>query len=170
MPPLEEWSRVAAELLDGLGAQWVLAGALAAQQYRIDMRQTTDVDVLARSVVGLREACEARGYTVKERGASGDDDPYLYFVRGRAGGPDIKIDVIVAETPYQEEAIDRGLARHVLTVEDVIIHKLLAWRARDQDDIRSILAAGHEPDETYVAYWATEWGVEDRWHEAQTWR
>lgn len=37
-----------------------------------------------------------------------------------------------------ERAVD-----HVLTAEDVIIHKLIAWRPRDRDDIAAILDAGY---------------------------
>ena len=45
---------------------------------------------------------------------------------------------------YQRVALRRSVD-HVLTAEDVIVHKLIAWRLRDRDDIRSILeAAGAE--------------------------
>jgi hypothetical protein len=58
----------------------------------------------------------------------------------------------------------------VLTVEDVLVHKLIAWRARDRDDVRSILWTGLVFDRDYVDHWATEWMVEDRWREALSWR
>ena len=51
----------------------------------------------------------------------------------------------------------------MLTVEDVIVHKLLADRARDRDDIASILATGRSFDEDYVRRWAAVWGVGERW-------
>ena len=80
---------------------------------------------------------------------------------------DGQVDLIVATTEYQERALERA-RDHVLTVEDVFIHKLIAWRPRDQDDIRSILSTGIAYDAEYVNHWAREWGVEDRWREALT--
>ena len=44
-----------------------------------------------------------------------------------------------------------------------MIHKLLARRPRDRDDVASILEARHDLDEGYIVRWATEWGVADRW-------
>ena len=52
-------------------------------------------------------------------------------------------------------------------VEDVLIHKLLAWRPRDRDDVRSILSVGHALDERYIERWADDWQVIDRWRAAQ---
>ncbi len=89
-----------------------------------------------------------------------DGEPYAFFVRG----DDMKADVLVAETRYQEGAIARSL-RTFLTIEDVLVHKLIAWRAKDQDDIRSILQAGQPYDVAYVERWAKEWAVLDRWAE-----
>jgi hypothetical protein len=76
-----------------------------------------------------------------------------------------RVDFIIPTVAYQELAIDRARG-HVLTVEDVLIQKLLAWRARDRDDVRSILAAGHELDTAYIEEWTTFWDVSDRWREA----
>jgi hypothetical protein len=52
-------------------------------------------------------------------------------------------------------------------LEDVIIHKLLAWRSRDRDDIASIFAGGTELDEGYIDGWVDAWEVRDRWEEAR---
>jgi hypothetical protein len=79
------------------------------------------------------------------------------------------VDLIIAGTPYQSLAIERAVD-HVLTVEDVLVHKLIAWRPRDQDDVRSILSTGLAFDEAYVGHWVGQWGVDDRWREAQAWR
>jgi hypothetical protein len=49
------------------------------------------------------------------------------------------------------------------TVEDVIIHKLIAGRPRDLDDIRSILSTDRELDESYILENARQWDVIDRW-------
>ena len=92
-----------------------------------------------------------------------EDDGEPHLIRARRS--DGLADLIVATTAYQQLALDRA-QDHVLTVEDVFIHKLIAWRPRDQDDIQSILSTGVSYDIDYVNYWASEWGVEDRWREA----
>lgn len=75
------------------------------------------------------------------------------FIRARLGGA--SVDLIVAGTEYQRLAIRRGVGG-VLTVEDVLVHKLIAWRPKDRDDIRSIFSAGHEVNRGYVDHWAHE--------------
>jgi hypothetical protein len=77
------------------------------------------------------------------------------------------VDLVMATTEYQRIAVERAID-HVLTVEDVFVHKLIAWRPRDQDDISSILSTRLAFDEEYVERWAREWGVEDRWREARS--
>lgn len=55
----------------------------------------------------------------------------------------------------------------MITVEDVIVQKLIAWRPRDRNDIASILEGGHHLDEQYIERRAVEWEVLDRWHQAR---
>ncbi len=158
--PSDYWTEWAARLAD-LGVEAKLIGALAASLYRVTPRATTDVDFLARSLDGIADALREEGFDV-EAVSDEDGDPYLLFIRGEG----VRIDVLLAETEYQREALDRATGP-AITVEDVIIHKLLAWRTRDRDDISSILAAGHDLDEGYIERWAAAWDVADRWQEAR---
>jgi hypothetical protein len=161
VPEPSDYSAEIAEKLAGLGIEARLIGALAALRYRRVPRMTTDVDFLAGSLGGIAEAMEADGYEVRvERDADGD--PYALFIRGDGR----RIDVLLAETEYQREALRRATT-DVITVEDVIIHKLLAWRARDVDDITDILSTGIALDEEYIERWAATWDVADRWAEAR---
>lgn len=64
-------------------------------------------------------------------------------------------------TDYQKEALRRAVD-HVLTVEDVIVHKIIAWRPRDRSDIQSIVDAEHQIDWAYVGRWAEAFGVSER--------
>ena len=121
---------------------------------------TTDADLLIRSSEGVADAFRGEGYEVIESADVGES-PHLLAVRGRG----IRADLLVALTPYQHDALDRAVG-NVLTAEDVIIHKLLAWRARDRDDIDSILASETPLDGDYVRRVASEWQVEDRWQES----
>ena len=163
MPPLDEWLAEARAILERLGAEPVVIGAIAALRYRQTPRATTDVDLLTKHVRGVREAFESDGYSVQEASDPGGE-PFLLIAEKESA----RIHIMVAETPYQQEAMRRAVGGF-LAVEDVIIHKLIAWRARDQDDIRSILAAGHDLDQSHVARWAEQWEVTDRWNEARSW-
>ena len=51
--------------------------------------------------------------------------------------------------------------------EDVLVHKLIAWSEKDQDDIESILSARPTFDQGDVGRWAELWQVAERFSEAQ---
>jgi hypothetical protein len=159
------WLGPIAELLDELEVRWVLAGALAADRYRAEPRYTTDLDLLITWSDAIPGALESFDYDVRTMADPGSH-PHLLMLRSSRE----RIDLIVAVVPYQELAIERGVAEHVLAIEDVVVHKLIAWRRKDRDDIRSILEAGHSLDEAYIAEWVGAWEVTDRWAEAQSWR
>lgn len=63
---------------------------------------------------------------------------------------------------YQSVALDRAVDNW-LSIEDVLVHKLIAGRARDREDVLSILATTPEFDEEYVADWAAAWEVAHLW-------
>lgn len=151
----------AAEILGRLGGRWAFVGAVAALRYRTTPRLTTDVDVLAEPVPGLPDAFEAAGYDVTVL-AEEAEDPHLVLVRGQGD----QIDILLSVVDYQRVALDRAVD-HVITAEDVIVHKLIAWRPRDRNDIASILEAALPLDEGYIAHWAAEWDVLDRWQQAR---
>ena len=158
--PADYWTDFARRL-ERLGIEARLIGALAAQLYRAVPRSTTDVDFLARSLDGLAADVTADGYECQ---VMTDDEgrDYALFIRGHGQ----RIDVLLAETEYQRTALDRATGP-AITAEDVVVHKLLAWRARDRDDIEQILVAALDLDVGYIDHWAAVWGVEDRWVEAR---
>lgn len=158
------WLGSVTDALDDLGVGWVLAGALAADRYRTGPRFTADLDLLVEWDDRLPDALDGLGYDVRTMADPGEH-PHLL----RLASATERIDLLVAVVEYQRLAIQRGLADHVLTVEDVIVHKLIAWRLKDRDDIASILAGGPDLDADYVAEWAAAWEVADRWAEARAW-
>lgn len=123
---------------------------------------TTDVDFLTVWDPRMPHELERLGFNL--RISADEGEPHLI----QAHGPRGNVDLILAGTEYQREAIARAVD-HVITREDVLIHKLIAWRLRDKDDIRAILEAGGPIDLDYMRRWARVWDVEDRWAEAQTW-
>jgi hypothetical protein len=72
----------------------------------------------------------------------------------------IRVDLIFSFTPYETEAIRRSIAVpfedtnvHFAAVEDLIIHKLVAGRPRDLEDVRGVLARRPVVDERYLTGW-----------------
>ena len=71
---------------------------------------------------------------------------------------------------YQDEALTRAkvttfgnIPLRALAVEDVIIHKLIADRYKDEADVDDILRTNPKLDETYLGKWLDEWGVRERY-------
>ena len=154
-------AEAAGAILSGLGHRWALAGALAALRYRSTPRLTVDADLLAEPAEGMADALRTAGYDVREVRDPGED-PHLLVVRGQGD----EVDILLAVTDYQRVALGRAVD-HVLTVEDVIVHKLIAWRPRDRNDIASILETEPRLDHAYIAHWVQAWDVVDRWDQAR---
>ncbi len=151
------WLASIAEIFDSLHVEWTLVGALAANRYRATPRFTIDVDTLAAFDPELERRLIDAGYEVDVIADAGEPPHLMRCHRG-----DEAIDILLPVVEYQRVALTRA-HDHVLTVEDVIIHKLIAWRPRDRDDIRSILEAGVKLDRDYLDEWIAGWDVAERW-------
>jgi len=75
----------------------------------------------------------------------------------------IRVDIVFSFTPYEHEAIQRAKLVRIddtqicfVSVEDLIIHKIFAGRARDIDDIRSIILKNPGFNSSYVLRWLQE--------------
>ncbi len=153
------WLASIAEIFDELGLDWTLIGALAANRYRATPRFTTDLVTMATFAPGLVDRLEADGYDVTVVADPGERPHLIRCHRGAAA-----IDILIRVVEYQREALRRAIDR-VLTAEDVIIHKLIAGRPRDLDDIRSIFEAGVPLDRLYRDHWVGEWDLGERWQQ-----
>jgi hypothetical protein len=83
----------------------------------------------------------------------------LLFVTDRDG---VRFDLLLAETPYDHEAIRRGrevevspgIKIRLCSPEDLIIYKIISTRARDHEDARSVVhRQGDALDDRYVLHW-----------------
>jgi len=151
------WLASIAEIFDSVGVEWTLVGALAANRYRATPRFTTDVDTMATFDPELERRLIDAGYDVDVIADVGEPPHLIRCHRGAEA-----VDILLPVVEYQRVALARA-HDHVLTVEDVIVHKLIAWRPRDRDDIRSILEAGVALDREYLDGWIEEWDVAERW-------
>jgi hypothetical protein len=75
----------------------------------------------------------------------------------------IRVDFIFSFSPYERQALERGkdikLARTLVkfaSLEDVVIHKVIAGRARDLEDVKSILLKNPKCDLVYIEKWLKE--------------
>ena len=78
----------------------------------------------------------------------------------------LRIDFIFSHLPYERQAIGRARAVQLgrssvmfASLEDVILHKILAGRPRDVEDIRSILLKNPGFDAEYIDRWLREFEV-----------
>ena len=149
------------------GVEWAVFGAVAANLYRAEARATYDVDILLSlgraDLAEVAEAAQAAGWTVR---LLHPDASMLRIVHPEFGA----VDFVAVEIEYQQAALQRarretlagGISTRVLRVEDVIIHKLIAGRSRDDADVEAILDANHDLDRDYLDHWLDQWEVADR--------
>jgi len=156
-------------LLEGLGRElearsiaYMVTGGQAVLLYA-EPRLTRDIDITlglsTDRLPSLREVVSALGLRI--RVAEPED-----FVRETLVLPceesqtGIRIDFIFSDSPYEAEALSRvkrvrvgGSEVRYASVEDLIIHKLVAGRPRDIEDVRGILLKNPVYDTDYVRRW-----------------
>jgi hypothetical protein len=179
----------AIEKLRAQGVEFAVAGGLAASLYRDQARLTVDVDVgisaesaALETAIDLVESLGMEAGIVREADLAGGP---LFAIRkgntapcivvGRVPG-DVSghgVDVLLPSIPWIADAIKRARGNEVdfgfgpvpvLTLEDVLVSKLYALRttpvrAKDLDDLQSILAVGHEIDRAYLSGQMRRFGV-----------
>ncbi|MBI4824590.1 MAG: nucleotidyl transferase AbiEii/AbiGii toxin family protein [Nitrospirae bacterium] len=75
----------------------------------------------------------------------------------------MRVDFIFSFTPYERQAISRvrdivisGTKIKFASLEDIIIHKVFSCRARDLEDVRSMLIKNPDYDMAYIKKWLGE--------------
>ncbi|MBI4507015.1 MAG: nucleotidyl transferase AbiEii/AbiGii toxin family protein [Chloroflexi bacterium] len=156
---------VAAEVgafLEELAVPYAIIGGLAAQHWG-EPRFTRDVDVavLAPSAqeAALLEALAARFQPRLPDALAFARRHRVLLLQARDGTP---IDVSLAIPGYEEEVMRRAVVAdlpglrtvRLVSAEDLIIHKCVAGRPRDIEDVERVLSRqGRAIDRPYVRRW-----------------
>lgn len=147
---------------DRRGIPYMLIGGQAVLLYG-EPRLTADVDVTVgvppEELPLMLDAVGALGWQVL---VQPPDD----FVRRtlvlpcREATTGIRVDIVFAQSVYEQQALQR--VRRVpmgdvqvcfASVEDVVVQKLVAGRARDLEDVRRIWLKNPDIDEAYIRHW-----------------
>jgi hypothetical protein len=153
-----------ARALDGAGISYMVIGGQAVLLHG-EPRLTRDIDVTLG--VASSELTRVR-HVVEQQSLRPSIPDVEAFVRKTNVLPltdettAIRVDLIFSFTPYESEAIRRTVAVQFGTTtvrfaaaEDLIIHKLIAGRPRDLDDVAGVLARRPTLDEKYLLKWLT---------------
>ena len=78
----------------------------------------------------------------------------------------VRVDFIFSHSQYERQAIERAkgvkyekTSVKFASLEDVVIHKIIAGRARDMEDVSTILLKNPEYDYQYISRWL--WKFDD---------
>ncbi len=151
--------------LDARGLPYMVIGGQAVLLYG-EPRLTRDIDItLGVGPERLRELLEmsqALGWQVLAQSPE-------EFVRQTMVLPcldpssGIRIDFIFSLSSYEQQALEharpvkvgRASVRYA-SLEDLVIHKVIAGRPRDLEDVRTILLKNPQADQEYIRRWLIE--------------
>ena len=154
----------------------MVLGGLAVRLHAIP-RPTYDIDLLiairAEDVGHFATAAAEAGFVVPEEHVRGFVDRLAGLSKFAMGVPVgdrvVSADLFILGSEYQRVAFARrvsvpgdGGSEWAVSVEDLLLHKLLAFRPRDQADIADLLLVVGPLDHAYLRRWAKSLGVEDR--------
>ena len=156
--------RIAAEL-SHQNIPYMIIGGQAVLLYG-EARLTKDIDITlgvgVEKLPVITDAVMALGLTVEtdDLDAFVRDTMVLPVSEPKTG---IRVDFIFSFSPYERQAIKRApevmfdnIPVRFAALEDVVIHKVVAGRARDIEDIKTILLKNPGYDKDYINIWLTE--------------
>ena len=147
--------------LDSGGFPYMIIGGQAVLVYG-EPRLTRDIDItLGASLERLPEMIkltEANGLEVLVDAREFTPKTLVLPCRDRETG--IRVDFIFSWSPYEQQALRRirnidlaGTKVKFAALEDVIIHKIIAGRPRDLEDVRLLLIKNPNFDQQYIESW-----------------
>jgi predicted nucleotidyltransferase len=151
-----------ARTLDRCGIPYMIIGGQALLIYG-EPRLTKDIDITLG--VGIEELEKVKT-AIDELGLKPLPDDSDDFVKETMVLPcidetsGIRMDFIFSFSTFEKQAIERaipvklgGTSVKFASMEDLVIHKIIAGRARDIEDIKSVLLRNPVYDRKYIADW-----------------
>ena len=138
-----------------IGGQAVLLYGEPRLTKDIDITLGVDIDELAQVLDGVAQL----GFEILI------DDPDRFVVETRVlptrdSTSSTRIDFIFSNSTYERQAINRGKNVEIAGMpvlfaapEDIVIHKIVAGRAVDVEDVRSIMLKNPKIDHGYIESW-----------------
>jgi predicted nucleotidyltransferase len=157
-------SRIARELDSG-GLPYMVIGGQAVLLYG-EPRLTKDIDItLGVGIEGLPRV-EKVISNLNIRLLVENPDAFVrktFVLPAQDEASGIRIDFVFSFSDYEKQAIARaasvemrGVPVKFATLEDVVVHKVVAGRPRDLDDIKSIVLKNPDYDGQYIERWLQE--------------
>lgn len=150
-----------ATTLEEAGLDYMVIGGQAVLLYG-EPRLTKDIDVTL-GVGPEQTAWVVRLVRAMKLEPLVDPEPFVQetlVLPCRDPDTEIQVDFVFSFSPYEQQALQRtrsvelsGASVRFAAPEDVIVHKMVAGRPRDLEDVRSILLKNPSVDRTYVRRW-----------------
>jgi predicted nucleotidyltransferase len=153
-----------AQQLEGAGLPYMVIGGQAVLLYG-EPRLTKDIDVtLGATLDRLPEVLKL----ADAMGLEPLVDPERFtrdtmVLPCRDSGTEVRVDLIFSFSTYERQALERarsvelaGVQVRFASLEDVIIHKVIAGRPRDLEDVKGMLVKNPGADIDYVKSWLRE--------------
>lgn len=153
-PRVEELLDVVKEVIDPLGVDYAIGGAMAMASHGY-ARFTSDVDVFApeASRYAILNAMRRSGFTV---GTAMDPHHYFVMLPQHGGDPDVRIDLMfpaaepdisAAEYPVRQPIFKGGDSLNVVEPSLLAMMKFYSDRDIDEDDLKAMYRRGiFDPD------------------------
>ncbi len=136
-------------------------------------RLTNDIDITvglgSEKFSQIQKLCEAIKLKILSKNPF-DFAQRNMVVPARDKKSSIRVDFIFSFTPYESQALERtksvsmdGYPVKFASCEDIIIHKLVAGRAVDDEDVKSILIKNKKIDFKYINKWLAEFEKMDEY-------
>jgi hypothetical protein len=78
----------------------------------------------------------------------------------------VRLDFIFSNSAYERQAMARSTLRKIgdteirfASAEDLVIHKVVAGRPRDSEDVRTVVLKNPQLDDAYIRRWLGELGA-----------
>jgi len=154
-----------AKVLDELGLDYMILGGQAVLAYGV-ARLTDDIDVTIGADVDqfdhVLSALQRLGFEVLVEDAQSFVKRTMVLpVRDSESG--IRIDMIFSHSDYERVALSRTRKIQVgqtmvnfASPEDLIVHKIVAGRPRDIEDVKGVLIKNPDVDREYIERWLAQ--------------